>query len=113
MKLDITDNHVVVHMEGIWKFLALKSTIRIPTECIMDVKTEKAKWLIFTPKAGTNLPGVIMAGTFFRKSGLAFYFMRKPDQCITLLLENHRYSELVLQVDDKEKVASQIREKIS
>lgn len=112
MKLDITDSEIVVRMEGIWKFFALKSTIRIPIECIRDIKTEKAKWLIFTPKAGTNLPGVIMAGTFFRKTGLAFYFMRKPDRCITILLENHRYSEIVLQVDDKENVASQIRNRI-
>ena len=99
-------------MTGIWRFLALKNSLKIPLGCIREVKTDKRKWLIFTPKAGTNLPGVIMAGTFFRKSGLAFYFTRKLDRCVTILLENHRYSEVVLQVDDKEKTASEIRQKM-
>jgi hypothetical protein len=51
-----------------------------------------------------------MAGTFFRREGMVFYYVRDPKKCISLTLDNHRYRKVVVQVDDKEKTAEKIRQ---
>ena len=112
VKISITKTAVIVNFESYKKFLALKNNLRIPFSSIKSITTLPAKWLIFTPKVGTNLPGVIMAGTFFRREGIVFYYVRDLKKCMTISLQNHRYSKVVLQVDDKERVASEIRKAI-
>ncbi len=94
VKISITKTAVIVNFESYKKILALKNNLRIPFSCIKSISTVPAKWLIFTPKAGTNLPRVIMAGTFFRREGIAFYYVKDLKKCITISLQNHRYSKL-------------------
>jgi len=109
VKISITKTSVVVKFEGYKKFLALKNNLRIPLTCIKSVSTQPVKWLIFTPKIGTNFPGLIMAGLFFRKEGTVFYFVRDLRECISISLQNHRYSKVVIQVDNKKKTAIKIK----
>ena len=108
-KIFIKKNSIEIKLEGIKKFLALKGTLKIPLRCIKKISTTPAKWLIFTPKSGTNFPGVIMAGTFFRREGMVFYYVRDLKNCITLSLANHKYAKVVIEVDDKTKTAKEIR----
>ncbi|NOJ28301.1 MAG: hypothetical protein DA330_09860 [Nitrososphaera sp.] len=108
-KLTITDRYVRVDLYGIKQFLALKSSLTIPITSISKVSTEKIRWLVFAAKAGTNFPGLLMAGTFFRRGGMVFYYVRDPSKCVSLTLDNHRYRKVIVQVDDKEKTAERIR----
>ena len=87
----------------------MKNNFRIPLSCVKSVSTVPAKWLIFTPKAGTNFPGLIMAGTFFRREGITFYYVKDLKKCITLSLQNHRYIKIVIQVEQKDDLALKIR----
>ena len=112
-KIIVKKNHIEIKLEGIKKFLALKGTLKIPLKCIKNVSTTPVKWLIFTPKAGTNFPGVIMAGTFFRKEGMVFYYVRDLKNCITLSLKDHRYAKVIIEVDDKSKTSKEIRNLIN
>lgn len=109
IKISITQKTIIIKFEGYRKFLTLKNNLRIPLSCIKSVSTQPVKWLIFTPKIGTNFPGLIMAGTFFRKEGTVFYFVRDLKECLTLALHNHRYSKVIIQVDDKNNTAREIR----
>ena len=109
VKISITKTAIIVKFEGYKKFLALKNNLRIPLVCIKSVSTQPVKWLVFTPKIGTNFPGLIMAGIFFRKEGRVFYFVRDLNECISLSLQNHRYSKVVIQVDDKKNTAIEIK----
>ena len=112
VKISITKTAIVVNFEGYKKFLALKNNLRIPLSCIKSVCTSPVKWLVFTPKAGTNFPGLIMAGTFFRREGITFYYVRNLKKCLTLSLKNHKYSKVVIQVEDKDKLATKIRKAV-
>lgn len=112
VKISITKTAVIVNFEGYKKFLVLKNNLRIPLSCIKSVCTSPVKWLIFTPKAGTNFPGLIMAGTFFQREGVTFYYVRDLNRCITFSLKNHRYFKVVIQVDNKDKSAMQIRKAV-
>ena len=112
VKLSITKNAIIVNFEGYKKFLALKNKLIIPLSCVKSVSTAPVTWLLFTPKAGTNFPGLIMAGTFFRREGITFYYVRDLKKCITLSLQNHRYTKVVIQVEQKDEIASQIRKAV-
>ena len=109
VKISITKTAIIINFEGFKKFLALKNNLRIPLSCVKSVSTIPAKWLIFTPKAGTNFPGLIMAGTFFRREGITFYYVKDLKKCITLSLQNHRYSKIVIQVEQKDDLALKIK----
>ncbi|MDH3277259.1 MAG: PH domain-containing protein [Nitrosopumilus sp.] len=109
VKISITKTAIIINFESFKKFLALKNNLRIPLSCVKSVSTLPVKWLIFTPKAGTNFPGLIMAGTFFRKEGITFYYVKDLKKCITLSLKDHRYSKVVIQVKQKDDLALKIR----
>ncbi len=109
VKVSISHGQVVVKLEGAKKFLALKGTIKIPLKSIKSVSLRPPKWIFLGVRAGTHLPGVVMAGTFWTRSGKEFYYVRDPSICVTLTLFGHTYSKVVFQVDNNKKVASQIR----
>jgi hypothetical protein len=112
VKISITKTAIIINFEGFKKFLALKNNLRIPLSCVKSVSTVPVKWLMFTPKAGTNFPGMIMAGTFFRREGITFYYVKDLKKCITLSLQNHRYSKIVIQVEQKDDFALKIRKAV-
>jgi len=90
----------------------LKNNLRIPLSCVKSVSTVPVKWLVFTPKAGTNFPGLIMAGTFFRREGITFYYVKDLNKCLTISLQNHRYSKIVIQVEQRDILALNIRKDV-
>src|SRR6185437_15112639 len=47
---------------------------------------------------GTQIPGVIIAGTFYQHDGAVFYDVHDPEQTIALELDH--FKRLVIQVDD-------------
>ena len=109
VKVSISNKGVSIKLEGIKKFFALKGTLNIPLKNIKSVSTLPVKWLIFTPKAGTNFPGIIMAGTFFRREGMVFYYVKDLKKCLTLTLKDHTYHKVIIEVEDKVKTAKEIR----
>ncbi len=108
VKVSISHGQVVVELKGTKKFLALKGTIKIPLKSIKSVSLRPPKWSFLGVRAGTYFPGVVMAGTLWTRSSKEFYYVRDPKKCVTLTLHDHEYSKVVFQVDDHEKVASQI-----
>lgn len=94
---------VAIQLEGIKKILSLKGEIKIHYRSIKKISGIKPKWLIFTPKMGTNFPAILMTGTFFRRNGKSFYYIQHLDNCITFSLKNHQFMELVVEVKDKQK----------
>ena len=107
-KVSISQGQVVLKLEGAKKVLALKSTIKIPLKSIKSVSLRPPKWSFLGLRAGTYFPRVMMAGTLWTRSGKEFYYVRDPSKCVTLTLSGHEYAKVVFQVDNREKVASQI-----
>ncbi len=110
VNISISHGEAVVRLEGTKKFLALKGTIKIPLKSIKSVSLRPPKWSFLGVRAGTYFPGVMMAGTFWTRSGKEFYYVRDPNKCVTLTLYGHEYSKVVFQVDNHEKVASLVSE---
>lgn len=108
VKVSILHGQLTVKLEGTKKFLALKSTIKIPLKSIKSVSLKPPKWIFLGVRAGTHIPGVMMAGTFWTRQGKQFYYVRDPKKCVTLTLHDHEYSNVVFQVDDHVAVAARI-----
>jgi hypothetical protein len=47
---------------------------------------------------GTNIPGVITAGTFYQDGKRVFWDVHNPDNTIVIELEDERYAELIVEV---------------
>ncbi|MFB0568646.1 MAG: hypothetical protein ACETV0_03400 [Nitrososphaeria archaeon] len=112
VEVKLGKEYVTFKLEGAQKFLALKNRVRIPLKNIDSVSTETVKPLWFAGKIGSHMPPIFWAGTFWTREGKAFYYVRNRSKCITLKLRNHEYSKAVVEVDDKESIASTLRKLI-
>jgi len=59
-----------------------------------------AGWYHGIRMPGTNVPGVITAGTFYQDGKRVFWDVHHPEKTINIDLHDERYNELVVEVAD-------------
>jgi len=64
---------------------------------------------VSTAKVSCKYPRM---GSFGTQSGMVFYYMEDGDKVVTLSLRGHRYSKVMVEVDDKEAAADAIRKSL-
>ena len=103
-RITIADGVLTVHLRGIDKVLAIHGNVSVPVSHIqgVDVRPEEAFNLFHGLRAGTNIPHVITAGTFYTHNGKLFFDIHDPERSIAIDLEHDNYSRLIVQVDDDE-----------
>ena len=102
VRISIEDGLVNFDVEGIDKLWSFKSRLTIPLTHIRSVKIdpEAARgWWHGLRLLGTQLPGVLTAGTFYENGGIVFYDVHDPDNTIVLELDHERYQRLVVEVE--------------
>lgn len=112
----IEGSNAVFEVEGWDKLWALRSRLTIPLSHISGVKQDDAAaegWWHGARVGGTDLPGVITAGSFYRKGRLVFYDVHKPENTIVVELGHESYDQLILQVRDPKATARTLTEAIS
>jgi hypothetical protein len=103
--LSIAEGKLALHVRGTDKLWAFKSSLEIPLVHIAGVRAdpEVARgWYHGIRMPGTNLPGVITAGTFYQDGKRVFWDVHDADKTIVIDLHDERYNELVVEVDDPE-----------
>jgi len=93
----------MLHVRGADKLWAFKSSLEIPLVHIAGVRAdpETARgWYHGIRMPGTNVPGVITAGTFYQDGKRVFWDVHHPEKTIVIDLHDERYSELIVEVDD-------------
>jgi hypothetical protein len=101
--LEVKEGKLVLHVRGADQFWALKSTLEIPLEHIAGVRADpKAArgWFHGLKMPGTNIPGVITAGTFYQQSKRIFWDVHDAEKTIVLDLRHDKYAELIVEVAD-------------
>lgn len=99
----------VEHWDKLW---ALRSHLEIPLEHILAVRVdpEPARgWWHGVRLPGTQIPGVLTAGTFYQHDGAVFYDVHDPERTIVLELDHEHYRRLVIEVDDPERVTAELQ----
>ena len=106
------DNTFIFEIKGWHKIWALESKIMIPKEKILEAyqnNEEFTFWKGFR-MPGTEIPGYITAGTFYKK-GRNFWDVMNKEKAIIVALENHYYKKLIIEVENPEVVMNQLNTK--
>lgn len=103
--ISIADGMAVFDVQGMDKFWALKSQIRVPLVHItgVTIDPEAARgWWHGLRMPGTQIPGVITAGTFYQHGRRVFYDVHDTDNTIVIALNHEKFDQLIVEVADPE-----------
>jgi len=112
VKISIKGDRIHLDVEGIDKMWAVRSHLEFPLSHILAVRvdTEAARgWWHGFRLMGSNIPGILTAGTFYQQGELVFYDVHDPDRTIVLDLDHERYKKLIVEVEDPGKAAAAIQ----
>ena len=116
--VDVTvqGDKITFEVEGWDKLWALKSKLEIPIAHVKSALYDESAakgWWHGVRLGGSDLPGVITAGTFYRKGRLVFYDTHKPENTIVVELDHEHYDQLILQVRNPETAGKEINEAVA
>jgi hypothetical protein len=114
--ISIEGDRVRFDVQGWDKLWALKSQLEIPIAHIRSVRvdSEAARgWWHGIRLPGTQIPGVLTAGTFYSSDGAVFYDVHDPDKTIVLELEHEHYKRLVVEVENPSLSVSMLQSAIA
>jgi hypothetical protein len=105
VNLAIEEGKLILHVQGADKLWAFKSTLEIPLIHIARIRADQEVargWYHGIRLPGTNVPGVVTAGTFYHDGKRVFWDVHHPEKTIVIDLHDERFSELVVEVGDPE-----------
>jgi len=104
VELQVRDGMIDVEVRGLHKLWALRSRIRVPASAVTSVGRPSPLALRNVWKGwrapGTHLPGVLVAGTFYKRGQRHFWDVRHRERAIQIDLEGAGYDRLFVEVDD-------------
>jgi hypothetical protein len=101
--LSVADGMLTLHVRGADKLWAFKSSLEIPLQHIAGIRADSTiahGWWHGIRMPGTNIPGVLIAGTFYQHGKRVFWDVHNPDNTIVIELKDERYNELIVEVED-------------
>jgi hypothetical protein len=101
----------IFEVEGLDKLWSLRGRLEIPLAHIAGVRADPSVahgWWHGLRLGGTNLPGVLTAGTFYHEGGFVFWDVHDPEGTIVVDLEHEHYRALVIEVAHPRQVAADI-----
>jgi hypothetical protein len=110
--VSISNGNLVLHVKGIDKLWTLKSSLEIPLAHITEIKADPTVahgWWHGLKMPGTNIPGVLTAGTFYQHGQRVFWDVHNPDNTVVIQLKDERYNELIVEVADPQAAVDLIK----
>lgn len=101
--IEIEGDRLVLTVEGWDKLWALRTRLEIPLAHVRGVHADPEvtiNWMNVLKLAGTHVPGLISAGTFYQREGLVFWDVHHPERTIVIELEHEVYRRLIVEVED-------------
>jgi hypothetical protein len=101
--LSISDGKLVLHVRGADKLWAFKSSLEIPLAHVAEIRADPAiaqGWYHGIRMPGTNIPGVLTAGTFHHDGKRVFWDVHHPEDTVVIELRDERYTQLIVEVAD-------------
>jgi hypothetical protein len=116
VEIAVRGDRVHFEVKGWDRFWALKTELDIPLSHIKSVRADpdaaRGWWKGFR-LPGTNIPGVLTAGTFYQGDGFVFYDVHNYDNTIVFELDHEHYRRMVVEVADPGEAVSMIEKALS
>ena len=112
----VEGDRVRFEVEGWDKLWALKSRLEIPLAHIQSVRAdpEPARgWWHGLRLPGTQIPGLLTAGSFYQHGGFVFYDVHDPERTVVIELDHEHYRRLVIEVENPDDVVARLRSAIA
>lgn len=103
VNVSVNGEFLHLEVEGMDKIWALKSALEIRLSRIQGAHRAPSlaiRGLTGLRSPGTYLPGVIAAGSFYQDGKRIFWDVRDAARAIVIELEEDRYDELIVEVED-------------
>jgi hypothetical protein len=110
--LSISDGSLHLHVRGADKLWAFKSSLEIPLRHIAGIRADSSVahgWWHGIRLPGTNIPGVLTAGTFYQHGKRIFWDVHNPENTVVIELWDETYGELIVEVADPQLTVEQVR----
>ena len=101
--LSVADGKLILHVRGADKLWAFRGSLEIQLPHITAVRADPRiahGWYHGIRLPGTNIPGVLTAGTFYQHGRRVFWDVHNPYSTIVIELRDERYNELIVEVAD-------------
>ena len=116
VEIKIESDKAIFEMQNWDKLWSLRSRLEIPLAHITGVQVNpnaKLGWFQGLKLAGTDLPNIFRAGSFYQKGNLVFWDVHHPEKAIVINLLHERYGKLIIEVADPNAAVTLIKEAIS
>lgn len=103
-------------VEGLDQLWALRSRLELPLAHITGVRADPSVaqgWWHGFRLGGTNVPGLLTAGTFYHEGGFVFWDVHDPARTIVVNLEHEHYRALVIEVAEPAKVVAELKTRLT
>lgn len=106
------DGTFIFEIKGLHKIWALESEIIVVKEKVIRAYQDKDEFTFWKGfrMPGTEIPGLIAAGTFYKK-GRNFWDVINKNNAIVVELENHYFNKLIIEVENPEKAMNLLNAK--
>ena len=111
VSVTLVGDRAVFDVEGLHQLWALRSRLEIPLTHITDARIDPdqvGRWWHGWKVLGTDVPGLLAAGTFYYHGELVFWDVVDPASTIIVSLDHEKYKKLIVEVADPEAVVSQL-----
>ncbi|MGE5305007.1 MAG: hypothetical protein ACM3TN_16975 [Alphaproteobacteria bacterium] len=109
--IKIDADKAVFEVQGWDKLWSLRSRLEIPLAHIKGARIDPAPamgWFQGLKLAGTDLPNIFRAGTFYQQGELVFWDVHEPKNTIVIDLDHERYKKLIIEVVDPQQEVKKI-----
>jgi len=114
--VEIAGDELIVSIEGWDRLWTLAGRLTVPLKHVAGASSGEAaahEWYKGLRLGGTNIPGVLTAGYFYRHGSWVFWDVHDPQGAIAIHLRDDHYARLVIEVADPGAAIAMIRAAIA
>lgn len=112
VELHVRGEILEIELRGLHKLWALKSRLQVPLAAVVGARRlppdAARSWWKGWRVPGTHLPGLLVAGTYYKGGEKHFWDVTHGDRSIEIELDGAGYDRLYLEVADPDAVLRQL-----
>ena len=99
----IENDELIINMQGVIKFLTLRSALSIPLSSVQEATTYlnwKDAPKILKIRIGVNISNTYFGGTFWQDGDKVFYDLRNQENSVVIILKDEDFKHIIFGVEN-------------